>query len=69
MVKFIILFDPQWKATVHVVQVVLIIIVIALTVARMNIKDVPVTRASIMGLVMVRMSYSDNHISTDFAHP
>ena len=47
------LFDTRLKGRLHIGQVILIILVIVLTGVRISITDVPVTRASVMGIVMV----------------
>ncbi|KAL2104694.1 hypothetical protein VUR80DRAFT_9851 [Thermomyces stellatus] len=42
------LFDPRYTLTVHVVQVILILLVFILAIARVSMTEVPITRANIM---------------------
>ena len=46
-------FETRLKGRLHIAQIILIILVIILTGVRISITDVPVTRASVMGIVMV----------------
>lgn len=48
------LFDPRYTLTVHVVQVILILLVFILAIARVSMTEVPITRANIMPIPIVR---------------
>ena len=53
-------FDPRHTFKVHIVQVILISLVFVLTIARVAMTDVPITRATIMGIPIVSPPFPAN---------
>lgn len=48
------LFDPRYTLAVHIVQIILILLVFILSIVRISMTEVPITRANIMSIPIVR---------------
>ena len=53
MAKLSVLFDPSFTLRVHIVQIILITIVFILSIVRISMTEVPITRPNIMGIPIV----------------